>query len=1333
MLMKIKLLFFFFLTGIILITAINHKLQAVSAYPYPIIYTQPDGSQITIILKGDEKIKWAETTDGYALLFNNNHYYEYARLNVNKDMVPSGIVAKEISQRSESDNAFLASIPKNLGYSAAQISLAKQAWGIYQSEKSINTFPTTGNRQLICILIGFTDLAFTKTKEDFQDLFNQISYSSDGATGSVKDFYLENSYNQLNITTTVTGPYTAFHPMAYYGANDTNGHDIRPKELISEAVTLADPDVDYADFDNDDNGSVDGVYVIYAGYGEESGGGSNPNAIWAYNSHIPTLILDGKTISEYSCSSELRNNSGRGLSRIGVICHELGHVLGAPDFYDIDYATNGQYPGAGKWDVMASGSWNMYGAMPANHNAYTKCYVYNWAAAKLLSSPQTVNVYNSAQDANSFYRYNTTTTNEYFLCENRQPFGFDMGLPGHGLIIYHVDGSYITSHTDSINAGSHQGMYPMSAVSTTANGVMLNGNINVLGCPWPGTGGKTQFTDATTPSSKSWADANTSMPLIDITEDIPNNIVTFCISGCSSSSDPSDFTATTINNSQINLSWTLFSGNPVMLVCNDIPVFGTPVNGISYTPGNTISGGGTVLYCGSNNTFNHTNLNMNTKYYYRIFSIVPTNMYSLGVANSAITDCISYTLPFTESFSGTEIPSCWTQNDHMNNGKIWQFNVISGTGSPNLTGNYAYLNSDAYGSGITENADLITPSLDLTYFTGVTLQFNHYFLWYATADTARLSYSINNGSTWTCIHTYTASTANPEAFSQVISAVDGKSQVKFKWNYTGTWGYFWAIDDIQITGTNINDRQWTGSVSTEWSNGTNWNSGLPNILSNITIPSGTPNMPHISADPASPAICNNLTVNNGGNITINAGKALTVNGNFTNDGLITIRSDSTGTGSFINKGTIIGGGSAVVEKYLPPTNPYGWFMCAPVDRPDATLFAGSVGAYYYNPLIPGWATFNSGFMKTMLGYVTKFTSHKTLDFSNALNTGTKTFNNFYRTAYNSGNCGWNLIGNPFPSALDWDSVVGLNGGYTNFTSTTKLNAAIYVSDSLGGYHSYNNGYGTGGFNGIVPSSTAFWIQVNKDFIYPADSVPGCSLTINNAVRVHRNSGAKKNSSLKSLRLLLEKDNYKDEAVICMKNTATLQFDPGHDALKMFSDNESHPQVYSISDDEEKLSINAIPEINKSEKTSIPLGFICSSKGFYSLKAFDFFITEDTISIHLEDVMENRIINLRQQNTYIFQTNAGKYDKRFILHLGLNLTGNSALNPIQIYANNNALYVSSPDETATVFVYNLLGQQVLSQSINAGSVNKINTNLPSAFYLVKVVSTTNNAIKKVFIK
>ena len=196
-----------------------------------------------------------------------------------------------------------------------------------------------------------------------------------------------------------------------------------------------------------------------------------------------------------------------------------------------------------------------------------------------------------------------------------------------------------------------------------------------------------------------------------------------------------------------------------------------------------------------------TGLSASTLYHVRAYA---TNGYGTfyGDDQTFTTLCGVYSLPFTQNFDNTTIPTCWTQVDNQGNGQIWQFGTITGQSpNPALTGNYAYLNSDGYGSSGTQNADLVTPTLDLSLFTNVTLQFNHYFKSYS-GSSGTLSYSINNGGSWTSISTFTTTSAtNPASFSQVIAAVAGQANVKFKWNYTGAYGYYWGIDNISITGT----------------------------------------------------------------------------------------------------------------------------------------------------------------------------------------------------------------------------------------------------------------------------------------------------------------------------------------------------------------------------------------------------------------------------------------------------------------------------------------------------------------------------------------------------
>ncbi|MCB8964280.1 MAG: S8 family serine peptidase [Bacteroidales bacterium] len=160
-----------------------------------------------------------------------------------------------------------------------------------------------------------------------------------------------------------------------------------------------------------------------------------------------------------------------------------------------------------------------------------------------------------------------------------------------------------------------------------------------------------------------------------------------------------------------------------------------------------------------------------------------------------------YTLPYTQTFDGTTLPEDWMNVDKNASGGVWAFKAAT-KDSKSLTGstaNHAILDSDLYGSGKTQNSDLVSPMFDLSSYSTVNLKFKHYYR-HSYGCSATLSYSIN-GVDWVQIgDKWTANTANPTTFEQEIAAVAGQNNVRFKWNFTGTWGYYWLVDDIEITG-----------------------------------------------------------------------------------------------------------------------------------------------------------------------------------------------------------------------------------------------------------------------------------------------------------------------------------------------------------------------------------------------------------------------------------------------------------------------------------------------------------------------------------------------------
>jgi M6 family metalloprotease-like protein len=788
---------FFCFFGLLAILAsfLVTESYAVPAYPFPVEYKQPDGSIITIMLKGDEKVKWALTSDGYTILSQNDGYYEYAMKDEKGDLVRSGIKVSNANNRKGDELSFISKVEKGIFYSEGQLQLMNQIWDI--KDKNAKAFPTTGARKLVCILIGFKDKAFTKTQAEFNNLFNQVGYTTGGATGSVKDFYNENSWNQFNLTVDVFGPYTASQNMSYYGANDASGNDVKPRELVTEAVKLADASANYANYDNDGDGSVDGVYIIYAGYGEEAGGGAN--CIWAHAWNITTITLDGKTLSKYSCSAELSGSSGTTLTGIGVICHEFGHVLGAPDYYDTNYSTGGQYDGTGNWDMMAGGSWNNNGLTPAHHNAFTKIYFYNWATATTLTAAADVTVLNSAENK-SFYRINTATTGEYYLIENREKHKFDAYLPGSGLLIYHVHSGVMTSaSSNSINNTHQQRMYPVAQNATVGQPTSTAssyGTTNTATCAWTGaTGTKNQFTDATTPNMKSWAAANTAKPITNIVRNATAKSVTFSFMGGGGTTVVVP-TVTTTAASSITASSATSGGN----VTADGGATVT-ARGICYstsasptTANSTVaSGTGTGSF-----TANMSGLAASTTYYVRAYATNSAGTaYGTQISFTTSSTGTGLALPVTQNFAST-MPSGWTtQNDGTSITERWS---MSNTANAGGTAYEAKCTYQQVNPGTTR---LISPAVNTVGVSQVTFSFKHMLDAYAAGVTFRVQTS-NDKTNWTNTTWSVASTSTNIAAATVNVTVTtnlNSANTYFALMATGDLYQidYWYIDNVSIT------------------------------------------------------------------------------------------------------------------------------------------------------------------------------------------------------------------------------------------------------------------------------------------------------------------------------------------------------------------------------------------------------------------------------------------------------------------------------------------------------------------------------------------------------
>ena len=437
--------------------------------------TLSDGSKVELTLRGDEHYKFYTGSDGFAYREKKKGF---ERINL-----------------AEARNQW-----KNI------VSRANTA---QQSRRRVMGEPSTyiGKKKGLVILMQFQDLSFvTENALDiFKDFFNKENYTDNGMTGSVKDYFKAQSYDNFELDFDVVGPFTADENMAYYGTNDpslagTGVLDAHPRTLIYEACLKADSQVNFADYDWDGDGVVEQVFVIYAGYAESQGAAEE--TIWPHHGYLEGagyyLTLDDVRINNYECTSELRGNTGAKIDGIGTACHEFSHCLGLPDMYDIEYS--GCY-GMVSWDVMDYGCYNNYNRTPAGYTSYERMFA-GWLAPKEIKGDvQTIsNMKALVDEPEAYILYNDADHEEYYLLENRQNQGFDAALPGHGLLILHVDYDLFSWKNNCVNIEpNHQHLTVVAADNDYSQN-------SLAGDPFPGITGNTSFTNCTTPAATLFRD-----------------------------------------------------------------------------------------------------------------------------------------------------------------------------------------------------------------------------------------------------------------------------------------------------------------------------------------------------------------------------------------------------------------------------------------------------------------------------------------------------------------------------------------------------------------------------------------------------------------------------------------------------------------------------------------------------------------------------------------------------------------------------------------------------------------------------------------------------------
>ncbi len=457
------------------------------AKPGDMVFVQPNGYKFTGTLKGDEFGHILTTKDGCALIQDKDGYYSYAWFDSRGRRFSSGVHVGDKA----SSNVILSSrqipwreisaLAKERKSAAVNVmeeeSVLKRMLGGHtvkvggsaKKTDGAKTMSKTGRAKLtaddgsdvgtmvkhgLIILAEYSDVPFTYSKSDFEAMLMQDGYSQNGATGSAVE-YFNASFNGLcEFNFTVSNIVTLPNERAYYGENDDSGSDMRPADMIVDACTLADEEIDFSLFDDDGDGVVDNVFVFYAGGDEATGFGDD--CIWSHSWYLDngagiTLELDGVKIDRYACTAEIRKITEDGESKevmtgIGTFCHEYTHTFGLMDLYDTDYDNHeGSLVAAGLWRrtaLMDAGNYNNSGNTPPYFNAVERDGLELWEPETLEVG---VYVLEPINENGRYLKMETNTEGEYFLFECRSNNGWDKyinnGNPATGLLIYHIDKS----------------------------------------------------------------------------------------------------------------------------------------------------------------------------------------------------------------------------------------------------------------------------------------------------------------------------------------------------------------------------------------------------------------------------------------------------------------------------------------------------------------------------------------------------------------------------------------------------------------------------------------------------------------------------------------------------------------------------------------------------------------------------------------------------------------------------------------------------------------------------------------------------------------------------
>ena len=513
-----------FLSIICLATAIC--TYAVKAWPFPVDMRQSDGTTITIVMHGDEDFSYYTTLDGVLLTRLDNDFY-VATINSEGELISTGQLAHNAELRTAAERKLANDQNRTLFIQTGQAEANRRKMRREPVSTTKTSFPHEGTPKAVVILAEFKDTTFSieNPKLSFHEYFNSLSKLEDLGRGesantcSISKYFQEVSFGKYVPQFDVYGPVKLPSALKTYGGTREDGKDEKMDLLFQDACALMDDSLDFSQYDANNDGIVDLVIVVYAGYSQSMTGNSN-ECIWPKAGTTTGGKYDGKTVSQYAVNAELNGYPGcwskapfERINGIGTMCHEFCHTLGLPDFYPTVASVKGDNQGMEYWSLMDSGNYNGNGYHPVALNAWER-EAFGWMEIPTLTESTDLEV-KSIDAGGTAYRIandNDVEGHEYFVIENIQNIRLNQGQRGHGLVVYHVnyDKNAFSVSGNSVNIQKgHPRMTVVPAdgllfaqynIGKTIDGKVISSTdfyTQLAGDPFPGTSGVTELNDTT--------------------------------------------------------------------------------------------------------------------------------------------------------------------------------------------------------------------------------------------------------------------------------------------------------------------------------------------------------------------------------------------------------------------------------------------------------------------------------------------------------------------------------------------------------------------------------------------------------------------------------------------------------------------------------------------------------------------------------------------------------------------------------------------------------------------------------------------------------------------